>query len=437
MVFCGLYAVDASYTAQPVLAEREEWNGNTLSVTLREQAIFSDGSPLTAADCVASFDLAASEGSVYQERFASIRSWWAVDAQTFVVEFSSENPYQINLLDIPLLKAGTETAEFPIGAGRYFLKYAPEKTGKDGLRLYRNENFVGAPAVEDTVELTLISSDEDLLYAFNYGGSDILLRDLADGTSSYRVNAQTISCLSNRLTYAAINPSREIFSNGVWAVRAIQQLADRAAVDALLGGCGKAVWTPFPPAWSETKNAGFAPDTGTEDGVRDAFYRARWYRNAETQKLEWFGAEITLTMIVAAENAFEVPVAQDLAARLEAFGVQTSVQVLGQSDYSAAVRQGNYDVRIETAELSADLDFSALYADARVSVADPLRRKTAQLLRGECSAVEMNAVFQEHLPLIPLYYTSYALVANMQVEGTFLPSPQSLLGGQETWKIKE
>lgn len=437
LVFCGLYAVDASYTAQPVLAERGEWNGNTLTVTLREQAVFSDGSPLTAEDCVFSYNLAASDGSVYRDRFSSIRAWRAVDDRTFEVEFSSGNPYQVNLLDLPILRTGTETADLPVGAGRYFFKRSPEKTGKDGLRLYRNENFPGEPAVADTVELTLVSSDEDFLYAFNYGGSDVLYRDLAGGTASYRVSAQTVPCLSNRLTYAAINPSREIFSNGALVLRALQQLTDRASVDALLGGCGKAVWTPFNPGWSVTQNAGFAPDTGTEDGARDAFYKARWYRNSETQRLEWYGKEISLTIIVAAENAFEEPVAQNLAARLESFGVRASVRVLGQKDYAEAVRQGTYDLRIGTVEISADMNLSALYADARVPVSAELQQKTAQFLRGECSAVELNTVFQEQLPLIPLYYTSYAVAVNMRVEGTFLPTPTSLLGGQETWEKKK
>lgn len=82
LVYEGLLRANLDGSLDPVLAT--DWtisgDGKTYDFTLREGAKFSDGSPVTAEDVVASFERLAAEGLPYaQDRFKSIEKVTAID----------------------------------------------------------------------------------------------------------------------------------------------------------------------------------------------------------------------------------------------------------------------------------------------------------------------------------------------------------------------
>jgi len=137
-VYATLTSLDKNGSAVPELAK--SWtvsdDGLQARFVLRGGLVFSDDTPLTAADVVASINLARkSDSFIYAQAFASVVSTEAESATTVLFKLSSPLP------DLPMLLADAALGVFPasrvsekgffdkpISAGRYVL----EKSAKDG-----------------------------------------------------------------------------------------------------------------------------------------------------------------------------------------------------------------------------------------------------------------------------------------------------------------
>ena len=120
----GLYALDTGFTPQPMLAESCTVSGTTCTITLRGGVTFSDGSAVTASDVVRSLQRAQSSER-YGARLAGVSRIAAGSGGTVVLTLAYENQNIAALLDIPIVKAGTETATAPIGTVSYTHLSAP------------------------------------------------------------------------------------------------------------------------------------------------------------------------------------------------------------------------------------------------------------------------------------------------------------------------
>ena len=90
-VFEGLYAFDANYTPQPLLASGEEISddGKTITIRLREGVTFHDGQPMTSADVVASLRRWGEHGSRGKLLFENVSDVSAAGDHAVTLTFSS------------------------------------------------------------------------------------------------------------------------------------------------------------------------------------------------------------------------------------------------------------------------------------------------------------------------------------------------------------
>lgn len=114
-VICeGLFALDESWTPQPMLADSFAYSedGKTLTVTLRDGLSFHSGAALTSSDVVASlnrFRESAGIGAAFKGAVSSIS---APDEKTVVFEMASPSPI------VPGLLAGTQAVIMSSEIGR-------------------------------------------------------------------------------------------------------------------------------------------------------------------------------------------------------------------------------------------------------------------------------------------------------------------------------
>ena len=176
-----LVSLDAQGELNPRLAV--DWSvsedGLTWTVRLRPGAEFNDGSPVTSADVVATFESVIADDSVSPGRAAFLGildSLSAADDET--VEFTLLRPFS----DFPLLLTGTNTGilpagyepgtwlDDPVGAGQFLLE---EYTVGEGATYVRNPGYWNAGAIElDGVELKVYGDTQAQLLAFQAGEID-------------------------------------------------------------------------------------------------------------------------------------------------------------------------------------------------------------------------------------------------------------------------
>lgn len=435
LCYSGLFTVDAEYNALPVMAESYTAEGNTVTVTLRSDLFFSDGTVVTAEDCAASYQRASKKDSVWKDAFSYIRSYKAVDGKTFQITFRSYVPTQLNLLNIPIIKSGsTDPAGYPVGCGRY--RFDNVK----GLDLVKtNCNCVEGEYFIDRISLLGISDKEAMIYNFNYGRIQAIYADLTLGAEEYRSDNEIVTIPTNRFTFLAVNKSRKELANVNFS-KGLTYLIDRnTLVSSSLNGFATPVWYPLNPAWSETKQANLNPDIYSTVAAGNAFVEAGFVLDGDVR--EYQGKPVTLRLLVNRENSARVKTAQSIAAALREAGFSVEVVQSTWDEYQKALTALDFDLYLGEVNLPNNLDLSALFSPSVCNTGEvagtyeALRLQSAAVLTEEGDIPAFVSNFQNTLPLIPLYYSLDALAVSMDVSGTFGSSVTEFYAGIEHWKL--
>jgi peptide/nickel transport system substrate-binding protein len=157
MVYDTLFALDAALRPQPQMAERHAISADGLAhrIALRDDLRWHDGTPVTAADCIASIRRWAARDRLGQDLLARLRSMEAEDDRTIVVGLSARFPLAEALAKpmgaVPFMMPARLASQPPdraiedaIGSGPF--RFAPDKVGGHFLRIYeRNAAYRPRP----------------------------------------------------------------------------------------------------------------------------------------------------------------------------------------------------------------------------------------------------------------------------------------------------
>jgi peptide/nickel transport system substrate-binding protein len=174
-VFEGLVRFDERLRLQPALAERwENPDDRTYVFFLRPGVRFSDGTPVTADDVVASVLAARERGWITRDYLQGIESARALDSRT--VEVKTRGPYLILLFKLPFgfvlpKHAIGRSPVPPLGTGPYRLE-AWEK-GRE-VRLVRNEQWRGAAPAFERVRFVVVPGPADRIAMLERGEAEVV-----------------------------------------------------------------------------------------------------------------------------------------------------------------------------------------------------------------------------------------------------------------------
>ena len=174
----GLYRFNmADYSVSPALAagDPEKISDTEYEVKLRDGAKFSDGTPVTAADFVASYERATSEKSIYRQFFTFVDSVEAKDDNTITIKlkhpFANLKERFVNVHVVPASMDEDSLKAKPIGTGPY--KY--ENITATEITAVPNENYNGnEPAKVSTIKWQSLKDDSARLAAAIGGTIDVM-----------------------------------------------------------------------------------------------------------------------------------------------------------------------------------------------------------------------------------------------------------------------
>lgn len=436
LCYDGLFTVNDRFEPVPVMAASCKFNGRTATIYLRD-LVFTDGSPLTAEDCVASYRY-ASTCENFSEIFSEIASFSIGANGTFQIVFRSDNLFDLNLLTVPIVKAGTEGASC-VGNGRYSL----QKNG-EGHILVRNAGtaYDGDFGLK-TIPLIAVSSDEDLLYAFNYGDVSALDADLTDGGEIYRGGIELFSYPENMMTYLAVNRESEnftyttAFSEGIsYAINRVELVAETYTSH------GEPVWYPFHPNWKKTVDAALNQDIYATVSAHESFVTAGFTLKNARRVYGKNEDPVILRLLVNQESPIRVSIARMVAADLENMGFEVDLQILYWDRFCEAIEDGAYDLYLAEAEIPLNMSFYDLFTSRYLSVGieeSDLRELLDafdSFTAGETDLRTVLGVFRDVQPLIPLLYTNGALALKRNVTGDIAPWPDDLFATIDTWEFE-
>ncbi|WP_363354754.1 ABC transporter substrate-binding protein [Microbacterium sp. LMI12-1-1.1] len=265
-VFDTLLQKDAAGEIIPWLATEWEYNedNTVLTVTLRDDVEFTDGTPLDAEAVVGSLERFR-DGTAPQAATLAGKEFAAVDATTVTITQSAPDPSLVNLLSIApgLIQAPStfddpDSATTPIGSGPYVLDTSATVTGTTYVYTANPDYWNPDAVAYDNLTINVIDDPTAALNAMKAGEANGL--PLVNNDAIGEVEASGWSIASNELDFHGIllldregTMAPELADVDVR--RAINMAFDREALlDALQAGYGTVTEQVFP-----TTSVGFDP----------------------------------------------------------------------------------------------------------------------------------------------------------------------------------
>lgn len=396
LLYDSLTVIADGYLPQLSLAEEITQSDAThLVVTLREGAVFSDGSAVTADDVVKSFQKAKTSPH-YQALLTNVTSAKANSKKrqiTFTLASADVNAQAC--LTFPIVKASTltdKTAQAPVGGGLYMTRQAD-----GGLQLVKNPHH---PATVTYPEIGLqhLPNTASRYYALAAGRIAYCFDDLSEGEEP-RITGASRPVAMNAMVFLGVNSAHKQLAKP--AVRqALSLLLDRTAVAATYGERGAASASPLPTAWQPMADCavpGYEQDTAAALAMlTDAGYPLTGKQQPE------------LRLIYNSDRTDRGAVAELVRTQAAACGIKIVLKPMSEAEYRQCLTDGDYELYLGEYRFTADMSLRALLLDgeAAYGVASDSVAKAAYTayLGGADSLQAFLDAFAADSPFIPLCY---------------------------------
>ena len=244
LLYEKLFELDEHYVLRPLLADSCAYDAEqrVYTLTLRSGVTFSDGSALTARDVAATLEQAR-QSQRYAARLAEVSSVRA-QGDTVRITMSTDLATLAWRLDIPIVKAGTESDTVPVGTGPYVFA-----ASDSGAYLEQNPSWWQQKALPlRRIELLHCKDRDTMLYAFSSREVQLLPLDLTGtGASGVSASGDYTDAPTSVMQFLGFNTRRAPFSDAALR-QAVSAAADRQAlVDSCLLGHGSAAQFPLSP----------------------------------------------------------------------------------------------------------------------------------------------------------------------------------------------
>jgi peptide/nickel transport system substrate-binding protein len=448
LVTAGLTAVDTP-TMEPRLelaAKIEARDDHTIDATVRDDARFSDGSPVTAADVVGTYmTVLAPESRSSSHKMLTERLFSVEAIGDRVARFHLKAPLATFLSDIDFgivsFHDGPPRSDRVIGAGPYRLLALTA----DGATLERNPFYFGDPPRLPRLEIKFVRDAAARLLMLAGGSADVIQNavrlDLVPAVAAQpRVQLQTAH--SDVLTFLMMNNDDKVLSDR--RVRqAIALALDRPAIIAAkLDGLAVPATGLLPPQhWAYngdvarwTHDAARARQLLDEAGLRDP---------------DGDGPAPRLHLVYkTSSDAFRVAIARVIAAQLAEVGIAVEVRPFEFATFFADVKRGAYQLAsMQTTDIT-DPDFYFMYFHSswipseaakdgfnRWRYRSPLVDSLTLAGRQELDRARRKQIYDqvqrqvaEDVPIVPLWHEDNVVLSNADVRGYTL-TPNARLSG--------
>ena len=417
LIYQGLFSADSNYNAVPILCKSYQASADLKSFTFYiENARFSDGTPLTIDDVLASYD-AAKANKNYAGRFTHVRE--IAITEDGGIRFSLATPYENFplLLDIPIMKASEVEAEAPLGTGPYIYEQSLA-----GAHLRKNPNWWCSSddlvVAADVISLIEAKSPSHIRDEFEFRDVGVVCANPCAATyADYRCDLELWDCDTGIMVYLGfnINYSQEDIFEDATLRSAITYAIDRNAInEKFYNGHAKVATLPAEPGTPYYSNT--LAEKYEYDSLRFIQVLSRISRPDEP-----------LRLLVNSDDSIRLSLANDIAETLTEYGLPTEVKSYSTNGYIEVYRAGNYDMYLGQVKLSANMDLSEFfrtYGDlARIGVSDAATYSRCQdALANRGNYYNLHQQVMDEGRICPIVFHSYAVYATRGLVTDLNPS---------------
>lgn len=459
MVYESLITIDDNYTPKGLLAEswEETGSGKTWTFHLRENVTFSDGTPLTAYDVVASaqaiLDRANDEDTTDNGFYSNLKyfvsSISASNESTVVVKAKRKYYGLLYQMVFPVIPASQIGMDNPLGSGPYVIQTF---IAGDYMWLQANPKWwQSQPQVKD-IMIYLRSTPQEVIESYEYANVNaIFTRSIAAAQYKSGTNALSISYRTNQLEILAMNNSAKELTKDV-------RLAIRYAIDpdkiitSVYSNMAVATDTPMMPgtwmyndslssyfAYNPTEARRLLTEAGWEDtdddGIRDKL-------NSEGKQVN---LHLRFYVYEEPDNNVRVSAANMIADMLAEVGISCTVNTMTMAGMKEKLSAGSYDLAMVAYAMDTTPDpgfmlmrgntgnYFRYKSDNMTNLCNELRSAlTQEEYRNKLLAIQ--GVFAEDCPFVCLYYRTGSVLTRYMYTTVRDVREYELLRGIESFK---
>ncbi len=433
LLYDSLFLPNGQFEPQCVLAERYATTENRVTVYLRSDILFSDGTALDSADVIQTVKtLQAHPEYVYAPAVANIENVSATDAKTVNFTLKSVDSFFVETLTFPILPSERQTGVYPAGTGPYRLVSALQNEHLFEINeFYRN----GAPTIS-TLRLHILPDAETVRYAFRSGTVDVLYTQARHISDYSGIGSEVTPFESMKLTYVGYRADHPLLQHR--AIRqAISQGVDRKKIiDTVLMGYGTPTAVPMQPNHYRFIDTFSQPATDTEKAKEQI---ANILAKLEEPVVPSF------TLLVNSEDAASVNMGVSLSGMLSLCGLTITVEEQPFDTYYERVITGNFDAYLGQVDFfSADdakvlvtpngsLNFGAYQNDSVETLFANLRLATTETALHTSASALANFFYREQ-PILSICFEQDLLMSKESVRGEKMPQPEQPYFGAIAWQ---
>lgn len=416
----------------PLVAKNGEIKGTEVTVYLKTDVKFSNGTVLTADHVKYSFEKAR-VNDYYKHSLKNIASVTVKDKNTVVFTLINPDAMALNVLNFPVIAiSGTNT----FGSGKYSLKYLD-----DTAYLQVNSNHRDYKKTwHKQIALYDMSGISGPVYPFKANEISVYKQDLSDGTY-VNLSSFTVSENTNNLVYVGVNSNWAGSITSIdWVRQAINIGISRTNITASsFLGQGIPVVTPFKNDYYQLNTENLGSVSGeTEKAI--GILERNGYTTVNSEGVRTNGNNsLKLNILVCSENQYKLTVAEAVKKSLEEIGFGVTItEEKTPEDFINALKEGHYGLYIGEAQLTENCDLSEFFSESgslNYGISPEFYEDFKAYKSGTDSTMTFVEAFSTEVPFIPLYYRKAVISVNPNITGP--SNGDSVYSDVCEWKVQK
>ncbi len=430
LIYQGLFNVDSEYNVAPMLCEnyRVSANNRTWTFYLSNYAKFSDGTPVTTQDVLATY-AAAKESGYYSGRFTHIKEITVAEDGGIVFTLSTAYENLPLLLDIPILKSTQVSVLNPLGTGPYLFE-----NSLNGAQLRRNESWwckADLVITAEVIPLVEAQSPTQIRDEFEFNDVGLVCANpYSDNYADFRGDFELWESDNGIFLFLGCNVAfSEIISDRPLRT-ALTYAIDRAAI-------------------AEEYCHGFASPTTIACSPNSPYYSAGLAERYEYDPVRFVDAlavygrvDGEVKLLVNSDDSLRVRIARRIANNLTELGLPTVTVEKSTRQYQDAIYLGSFDLYLGQTKLPATMDLSAFFGSGGAMSRNGIgNTETYALCRSALenrgNYFDLHQKVAEEARIVPILFAGYSIFATRGLVSDMVVGRDCLLFYTRGWTMDD
>ena len=465
LVFEPLVEVRENMRPAPNLASRLVFSddGMSANVTLRSDAIWSDGVRVTAGDVAFSINVINNElgSEIYKEITRDIVGIDVLDSDNFRVRFSRPQGGMGFALAFPVIPRHYFEGHInlhsprnmtPIGNGVYRVE-SVEAVSRVNLVANENSMIRNRPYIQRAYALITDSTATDFM-AFEQGLINVVATDIMTfGRLSGTRNVNITNYDTNDLVFLGFNLNNQLIANRYLREIIGHTINRDYVVNNIYLGIGRESASIINPVSHFYRPNLVAPEFNL-DMARNMLFQigARDHNNEGVFSKEVLGEfrRLEFRILVNSESPERIAIANMIRDNLELLGMMVHLDIYDFETYLARLETGNFDMFLGTYSFSVMPDFMPLFHSSSINngaynhfslnseVVDGFLEQAAFAPNEETlwnALGELQEYIAHELPIVTIKFAQSSLLTDTRLGGDKRPVMHNVFNSVERWQL--